>query len=109
MPITPHMLRHGHEGDGPHRDGGESLEDLAEALPLEDIEVLRAFLTRPTQGLDDVQLAARTKLPLSIVADHAQRLVTAGLLNRHDTPTGRVTYIMGRPVGERRKFRLRSR
>lgn len=93
MPITPHM----------HRDDrletGEGPPDVllaAEVLSAEDIAILEAFLVRPTAGMDDVQLAARTLQPLSIVNGRVEFLVRSGLLRKSvGRKNGRFIYRLG--------------
>lgn len=97
MPITPDMS---HAADAPrlasrNADSDRQVLRAAELLPPEDIAVIESFLIKPTAGMDDVQLAARTLLPLSIVDDRVKRLVGVGLLSQTLAKNGRTIYKLG--------------
>lgn len=99
MPITPDMSAAANERD---LSKGDSTSDkavlrAAELLSPEDIAVIESFLVKPTAGMDDVQLAARTLLPLSIVDDRVTRLVGVGLLSETRAKNGRTIYKLGQP------------
>jgi hypothetical protein len=82
---------------------------VAEYLASEDVAVLESFRVRPTIGLDDVELSARTLLPLSVVNERVGRLLKDGLLRESRSRSGRVVYVLGWTGEPRKKFKIFGR
>ncbi len=88
---------------------GVDVERAVRDLSFEDIAIIEAFLVRPTLTLDDVQLAARTMLPLSEAKARASHLAAQGLLLKEIGSNGRALYSLKRSSRGRKKAKTFDR